>query len=214
VVYVATGHTLSQIAHDNGCSVAALARVNGLRPNHVLQVGDRLVLPGFRRADVATTAGSAEPDADADADADAESQALSVDWGVPAETGVIHLQVDDHTSRIRLLDHEDRVFLEVQVTDASEFETMVEVTSVQVGRHRILRATGSSVPNAIAAFLLHVRNLDTQVPHVYFEWSEGSPFGHLARYVLVGEGDIAPVCHEVLRQAEPDAERRPRIHVG
>lgn len=119
------------------------------------------------------------------------------------------VQVDNH-----LGDHEDRVFLEVQVTDASEFETMVEVTSVQVGRHRILRATGSSVPNAIAAFLLHVRNLDTQVPHVYFEWSERAPGENVLRFLLAGEGDIPPLTHEILRKAEPDESRRPQVHVG
>ena len=30
----------------------------------------------------------------------------------------------------------------------------------------------------------------------------------------VGEGDIAPVAHEVLRQAEPEVERRPVVHVA
>lgn len=61
----------------------------------------------------------------------------------------------------------------------------------------------AAVPNAIAAFLLFVRNSTGKVPHVYFEWSEGNPFGHLARYILVGEGDVAPITHEVLREAEP-----------
>jgi len=119
------------------------------------------------------------------------------------------VQLDNH-----LGDHEDRIFLEVQVTDASEFETLVEVTSVQVGKHRILRATGSSVPNAIAAFLLHVRDLDTQVPHVYFEWSERAPGENVLRFLLAGEGDIPPLTHEILRKAEPDETRRPQVHAG
>jgi hypothetical protein len=106
------------------------------------------------------------------------------------------------------------LFLEITVPDASEFAPDLAVWGVQVGPYCVLRAQSAAVPNAIAAFLLYVRELTGKVPHVYFEWSEGSPFGHLARYVLVGEGDIAPVCHEVLRQAEPEPTRRPTVHVA
>jgi hypothetical protein len=119
------------------------------------------------------------------------------------------VQVDNH-----LLDHEDRIFLEVSVTDASDFSSRVAVTSVEIGKHRILRATGTSVPNTIAAVLLHVRDLDVQVPHVYFDWSERAPGANALRFLLAGEGDIPPLTHEVLRRAEPDPARRPQVHVG
>ena len=106
------------------------------------------------------------------------------------------------------------LFLEVSIADASEFAPTLRVTGHQIGAYRVLRAEGAAIPNAIAAILLHLRDTTGKRPHIYFGWTEGNPLKYLAHYILFGEGDIAPLTHEVLRQAEPDPRRRPAIHVG
>ncbi|MDQ3756166.1 MAG: amino acid transporter, partial [Acidobacteriota bacterium] len=106
------------------------------------------------------------------------------------------------------------IFFEVKPGDTSEFSGAMRVRGVDVEGHRVLRTKSSAVPNAIAAFLLQLRDTTGKVPHVYFGWSEGNPLAYLFKYVAFGEGDTAPVTHEILRQAEPDPKRRPVVHVG
>jgi len=106
------------------------------------------------------------------------------------------------------------LFFEVTPGDASEFSGVLKIRGETVDRYQILRTESPAVPNAIAAFLLFLRNETGKLPHVYFGWSEGNPVSYLLKYIAFGEGDTAPVTHEVLRQAEKDPERRPIVHVG
>jgi hypothetical protein len=106
------------------------------------------------------------------------------------------------------------LIVEVRLTDASEFVDRLVVHGVTVGKHRILRCTSLAIPNALAALLLHIRDRTGEPPHAYFGWTEGNPIAYLLKFLALGEGDVAPVTREVLRQAEPDPERRPRIHLG
>jgi len=106
------------------------------------------------------------------------------------------------------------IFFEVTPSDASEFSGVLRVCGEHVDGFRVLRSEYPAVPNAIAAFLLFLRNETGKLPHVYFGWSEGNPLSYLLKYIAFGEGDTAPVTHEVLRQAEKNPERRPVVHVG
>jgi hypothetical protein len=106
------------------------------------------------------------------------------------------------------------LFLEVLVSDASEFAGIIRVKGVDVCGYHILRAESAAVPNAIAALLLYIRDQTGKIPHAYFGWVEGNPIQYLLRFILFGEGDIAVVTREVLRKAEKNPARRPAIHVG
>jgi hypothetical protein len=106
------------------------------------------------------------------------------------------------------------VFYEVDTGDASEFKGKLKIRGENIGGYRILRTQAPAVPNAIAALLLYLRDRTGKIPHIYFSWSEGNPLMYMVRYILLGEGDTAPVTREILRQAEPEPERRPNVHVG
>jgi hypothetical protein len=106
------------------------------------------------------------------------------------------------------------LFLEVFVQNSSDFTADLTVHGDEKhGAHR-LRVEGAGVPNTIAAVLMQLREHTGQVPHVYFNWTEGHPLGHLIRFLVFGDGEVAPVTREVLRRAEPDVAQRPRVHVG
>jgi hypothetical protein len=106
------------------------------------------------------------------------------------------------------------LFLEVTVRDPSEFESDLNVMGEERFGYRVLRLEGASIANAIAGFLLHVRDTTGELPHIYFAWTEGNPLRYLLRYFFLGDGEVAPLTREVLRQAEPDRRRRPLVHVG
>ncbi|GAA1178382.1 amino acid transporter [Pseudonocardia alaniniphila] len=109
----------------------------------------------------------------------------------------------------------DVLFVEITLRDPSEFETELDVRGeLMHGCYRVLALESAAVPNALAALLLHLRDRTGRRPHIYFEWTEGNPITHFARFLMFGQGEVAPITREVLREAEPDRSHRPHVHVG
>jgi hypothetical protein len=135
------------------------------------------------------------------------------DWGEYQDKELAERE-DHHISQ-----DDPIIFFEVEVSDASEFVGKLQVRGVEVEspngqKYHILRATAPAIPNAIAAFLLYVRNRTSLIPHCYFTWSEITPIANVTRFLFFGEGDTAPMTREIIRQNEAKPRRRPRVHVG
>jgi hypothetical protein len=110
--------------------------------------------------------------------------------------------------------HERLYFFEIERGDVSEFEDTLHITGERIGRHAVLRAKSAVIANAIAAMLIDLEKRSGKLPHCYFKWHEGNPVGNLFRFLFFGEGDVAPITHEVLRRAISDPKHRPVIHVS
>lgn len=119
-----------------------------------------------------------------------------------------------HARLAHRLPDDDVLFIEIEISDSSDFEDELLVRGVERDGFRVLTARGSTVPNGIAAVTLHLRDELGCTPHVYFRWTEGNPLTNLLRFLLFGEGEIAPMTREVLREAEADSTRRPWVHVA
>ncbi len=113
------------------------------------------------------------------------------------------------------LHNEYLIFVEVTISDASQFKLkQVVVRGEQVGRFRVLKCTSPAIPNAIAALLLHIRDQTKRQAHIYMGWTEGNPILYVIRFIFLGDGETAAVTREILREAESDQKKRPKVHVG
>ena len=88
------------------------------------------------------------------------------------------------------------------------------VRGVEKFGYRVLSVRSNNVPGTAAAVLLEIRNVTNVIPEIYFEWTEGNPLNNMFKFLITGRGEIAPVTREVLRETEPNAKRRPSVHVS
>jgi hypothetical protein len=105
-------------------------------------------------------------------------------------------------------------FILVERGDTSDFMENLQVHGIREGPDRIFRATSAAVPNSIAALLIYLKQATGCIPHAYFHWTDVNPVVNAMRYIFLGEGDTAPLTHEVLRRAIKDPAQRPVVHVS
>lgn len=133
----------------------------------------------------------------------------------PGGTDYAEKEVESREIHSIGVDEGDFIFLEVSLGDASDFiEDCLEISGHEIDGFHVLRCTSPAIPNAIAAFLLHLRDKTGVIPHAYFGWTEGNPIGYIFKYIFLGEGETAPICREILRELDSEPSRRPKIHVG
>ena len=105
------------------------------------------------------------------------------------------------------------LFVEVAI-GCLAFSEVLNVEGANIGGHHVLRCASPAIPTPSPRCCCSSAIRRDRIPHAYFGWTEGNPIAYLLKFLAFGEGDTAPVTREVLRQAEPDPELRPRIHVG
>jgi hypothetical protein len=69
------------------------------------------------------------------------------------------------------------------------------------------------VAHVIAAVALEFRHVG-HPPEIHFGWSEVTPMSANLGFLLFGQGNIPWMVHALIRRAEPNPARRPRVIVG
>jgi hypothetical protein len=102
----------------------------------------------------------------------------------------------------------------VELGDPSDFHCRPLLTMAAEEGREVIRVSGSaSVPHTLAAVALKCREVGVP-PEMHFAWAEESAMESNLNFVLLGQGNVPGMVREILRKAEPDAGRRPRVVVG
>ena len=106
------------------------------------------------------------------------------------------------------------VFVEVELTDASEFvpEQVIHVREEQ-GRY-ILRITeAASISHTLAALALEMAKVG-RAPEIHFGWTDENILSGTLGFLLFGEGNVPWMVRALIRKAEPNPAKRPLIIIA
>jgi hypothetical protein len=106
------------------------------------------------------------------------------------------------------------VFIEATLGDPSEFLQSPRLEVIQEEGRFILRITRcASIPHTVAALALELSKVG-KPPELHFGWSEESPMAANLNFLLFGEGNVPWMVRELIKQAEPNPDKQPRVIVG
>jgi hypothetical protein len=106
------------------------------------------------------------------------------------------------------------VYIEASVGDPSEFMHVPQMEVLESHGRFVLRVTRChSIAHVIAAISLELSKVG-KPPEIHFGWSDENPLAANLRFVLFGEGNVPWMVRELIRKAEDDPARQPRIVIG
>jgi hypothetical protein len=106
------------------------------------------------------------------------------------------------------------VFIEANLGDPSDFfqRPLMELKQEE-GKFILHVSRCVSIPHVITAVALELSQGD-HVPEIHFGWSDENPLGANLNFILFGQGNIPWMVRELIRKAQPDPSRQPRIVIG
>jgi hypothetical protein len=135
---------------------------------------------------------------------------------VPHRPGRRHLDKKEASirARHRLSPEVPIVFIEAELGDPSEFQQspLMEVL-YENGRFIVSVKRCASLAHVIATIALEISRVG-QPPEIHFGWSDEDPLGAAVGFFLFGAGNIPWRVRELIRKAEPNEDRHPKVIIG
>jgi len=106
------------------------------------------------------------------------------------------------------------IFIEAEMGDPSEFEQSPLMFIYEKNGLEVIQVSRcASIAHVIAAIALEFSKVG-RPPEVLFGWSHESPLAANLSFLFFGQGNIPWMVQELLRRAEADEEKRPRVVIG
>jgi hypothetical protein len=135
---------------------------------------------------------------------------------VPHRTGQTTLAEKDKDIRIkhRIAPEVPIIYIEAHLGDPSDFVCYPKLSIEREDGREVIRVTGcASIAHVLAAMALEFRHVG-KPPEMIFGWSNENPLAVNLHFLLFGEGNIPWLVHALIRKAEPDPHKQPRVVIG